>query len=126
MESGSSSDGNTHTDYSFKFAKRFWGNRVSIIIGGKVSTDNSDNSDNSGQTFIDNVSLEYRLDKGATRYVRLFYDSNKQDILEGRLTETGGGLVLRKKIDKLSELFIFRDKKKQLMPVEPPKTGGVK
>jgi hypothetical protein len=118
MESGSSSSGDTHTDYSFRFAKRFWGNRVSIIIGGKVSTGNSSTEDNESQTFIDNVSLEYRLDKGATRYVRLFYDSDKQDILEGRLTETGGGLVLRKKVDKLSELFIFREKKKQLMPPE--------
>ena len=67
-----------------------------------------------GQTFIDNVSIEYRLDKGATRYVRVFYDNNKYDILEGRITEAGAGMVLRKKVDRLGELFLFRDRKKKL------------
>lgn len=32
-------------------------------------------------------------------------------VLEGEITETGVGLVLRKKLDKLSELFIFKKKK---------------
>ena len=30
--------GQMHTDYSFKFAKRFWNNRLRIVIGGKVSS----------------------------------------------------------------------------------------
>ena len=46
-----------------------------------------------------------------TRYVRLFYDKNYESVLEGEITETGVGLVLRKKLDKLSELFIFKKKK---------------
>ena len=46
-----------------------------------------------------------------SRYVRLFYDKNYESVLEGEITETGVGLVLRKKLDKLSELFIFKKKK---------------
>ena len=38
VESGTSQTGTSTTDYSFQFAKRFWGNRISVIIGGKVST----------------------------------------------------------------------------------------
>lgn len=45
------------------------------------------------------------------RYVRLFYDKNYESVLEGEITETGVGLVLRKKLDALSELFIFKKKK---------------
>lgn len=109
VESGTSETGTSTTDYSFQFAKRFWGNRISVIIGGKVST--GADATNSAQSFINNVSVEYRLDQGATRYVKCFYDRNTQDPLEGQLTKTGVGLVLRRKTDRLGELFIFKKKR---------------
>ena len=37
--------------------------------------------------------------------------SQGENALEGEITETGVGIVLRKKLDKLSELFIFKKKK---------------
>lgn len=109
VESGTSQTGTSTTDYSFQFAKRFWGNRISVIIGGKVST--GADATNSAESFINNISVEYRLDQGATRYVKCFYDRNTQDPLEGQLTKTGVGLVLRRKTDRLGELFIFKKKK---------------
>lgn len=109
MESGTSSEGTSTTDYSFRFAKRFWGNRVSVIVGGRVST--GQDADNSAASIIDNIAVEYRLDRTASRYVRMFYDRSTRDPLEGELTKTGAGLVLRKKSDRLGELFIFRRKK---------------
>ena len=99
--------GNKRTDYNFQFAKRFWNNRFRIVIGGTVSTGNAAKQDD---TFIDNVSVEYRLDNSGTRYVRLFHDKNYESVLEGEVIETGVGIVLRKKISKLSELFIFKRK----------------
>lgn len=108
MEQGTSASGSTTTDYSFRFAKRFWGNRISIIVGGKVST--GTDAENTEQTLIDNVSIEYRLDKSATRYVNLFYDKNNESILDGDVMEMGAGLVLRRKTNKLGELFIFKRK----------------
>lgn len=109
MENNMTSTGATTTDYSFQFAKRFWGNRISVIVGGKVST--GAEAQNSAESFIDNIAVEYRLDKSASRYVRVFYDRGVQDPLEGQLTKTGGGLVLRKKSNRLGDLFIFRNKK---------------
>lgn len=111
VESGTTETGTSTTDYSFQFAKRFWGNRISVIIGGKVST--GADAKNSAESFINNVSLEYRLDESATRYVKVFYDRDNQDPLEGQLTKTGAGLVLRRKTDRLGELFIFKKKKKK-------------
>ena len=108
VESGTSAAGTSTTDYSFQFAKRFWGNRISVIVGGKVST--GADAQNSAASIIDNISVEYRLDKSATRYVRVFYDRDTQDPLEGQLTKTGAGLVLRRKTDRLGELFLFRKK----------------
>ena len=100
--------GGKRTDYSFRYSQRFFNNRFQIVIGGKVST--GENATNDAESFIDNISLEYRLDRSGTRYIRLFYDKNYESVLEGEITETGVGLVLRKKLDRLSELFIFKKK----------------
>ncbi len=109
VESGTSEKGTSTTDYSFQFAKRFWGNRISVVIGGKVST--GADAQNSAESFINNISVEYRLDQSASRYVKVFYDRDTQDPLEGQLTKTGAGLVLKRKTDRLGELFIFKRKK---------------
>src|SRR5574344_306653 len=121
MDNSTSSDGKSHTDYSFKFAKRFWNNKLSIIIGGKVSSGSSQQTQEN-QSFIDNVSFEYRLDQTAMRYVRLFYDKNSDDLLEGRIIEYGGGVVLRRKMNKFGELFDFRKNKDIVPPLLPDST----
>ena len=104
-----SETGSKRTDYSFRYSQRLFNNRFQIVIGGKVSQ--GENATNDAESFIDNISLEYRLDRTGTRYIRLFYDKNYESVLEGEITETGVGIVLRKKLDKLSELFIFKRKK---------------
>ncbi len=110
---GTETDG---TDYSFRFAKRFWNNRLSVIIGGRISTGNESVA-KENNSFIDDISLEWRLDDSGTRYVKLFHSKNYEDILEGEIIETGIGVVLRRKVNKLGELFIFR--KKNASPTMP-------
>ena len=112
MEDRTSAEtGDKQTDYSFRYSQRLFNDRVQIVIGGKVTT--GANATNDAESFIDNISLEYRLDTSGTRYVRVFYDKNYESVLDGEITETGVGLVLRRKMDRLGELFIFRKKKKQ-------------
>ena len=108
MESTDREDGGKSTDYNFQFARRFWNNRFRIVIGGTVSTGNAAQKD---ETFIDNVAIEYRLDNSGTRYVKLFHEKNYESVLEGEVVETGVGVVLRKKVSNLGELFIFKKKK---------------
>jgi hypothetical protein len=77
------------------------------VVGGKISTGQTVDEK---QSFIDNISLEYRLDTSGTRYVKLFHNKNYQSLLEGEIIETGAGVVLRKKMRRLGELFIFKNK----------------
>lgn len=105
-----SETGDSQTNYSFRYSQRFFNDRFQIVIGGKVST--GSNAANDAESFIDNISLEYRLDASGSRYIRLFHNKNFESMLEGEITETGVGLVLRKKMDRLGELFIFKTKKK--------------
>ncbi|MBQ8049992.1 MAG: translocation/assembly module TamB domain-containing protein [Bacteroidaceae bacterium] len=118
VDNTNTATGATQTDYSFSFAKRFWGNRISLIIGGKVSSGSE--AQNTGQSIINNISIEYRLDKSATRYVRVYYDRNTESLLEGEVTEMGAGIVLRKKSTRLGELFIFKKNK----PTPAPSLNG--
>ena len=105
-----SEGGGTRTDYSFRFAKRFYNDRIRVVLGGRISTGENINN-GQAQPFIDNVSVEYRLDSSGSRYVKLFHDKNYESLLEGEIIETGGGIVLRKKMMKLRELFNFKKQK---------------
>ena len=120
IEQNANAAGQTYTDYSFKFSKHFWNNRFNFVIGGSVSTGNASQQESDG-TFIDNVSLEYRLDQSAMRYVRLFYDKNKRDILDERIAEYGAGFVWRRKLESLSDLFRFGNNK-ATVPQDSTKT----
>ena len=103
--------GGMQTDYNFSFAKHFWGNRISVVIGGKVSS--GTNAQNTGMSIINNVSVEYRLDNSGTRYVRAFYNKDQETLLESEVMEMGAALVLRRKTERLGDLFIFRTKKSE-------------
>lgn len=112
-------NGSKRTDYSFRFAKRFYNDRIRVVLGGRIST-GADINQGQAQPFIDDVSIEYRLDASGTRYVKLFHNKDYESLLEGELTETGAGIVLRKKMKRMRELFIFRrNKPKEEKMAEP-------
>lgn len=123
VEGSTSASGNAQTDYSFQFAKHLWNDRVTFKIGGKVTAGSEAMAEN--QSFIDNISLEYRVGKGSSRNLRLFYDHDTVDPLEGTYSTAGGGLVLRKKTKTFGEIFLFRNprrkEKKAPMPTNASK-----
>jgi hypothetical protein len=99
--------GDTRRDFSFQFAKRFYNDRIRLMVGGKVSTSTEQDT----EPFLDNVSAEYRLDPSGTKNVKLFHERNYESLLEGEITKTGAGIMFRKKVRWLRELFDFRKKK---------------
>ncbi len=107
-------NGSMHTDYSFKFSKRFWNNRLKIIVGGKVSTGAEQPGQN--QSFFDNVTFEYRLGDTSNKYLNLFYDNNSYDWLEGTTQEFGVGFTWRRTMQSLKEIFSSSKNKKQQVP----------
>ena len=103
MESSTEQDGTMHNDYTFKFAKRFWNNRLSIAVGGKVSS----GPDVSGQnkSFFNNVDLHYRLSDTSNQYLQMFYKRSVYDYLEGYLSQYGAGYMWKKKSQTLKGIF---------------------
>ena len=109
MDNTTTGTGTTRTDYSFKFAKRFWNNRLRIVIGGKVSS--GSDAANENDTFFDNVTFEYRMSQTSNQYLKLFYNRDSYDWLDGYVEEFGGGFIWRKKLQSLKDLFRFRSDK---------------
>ena len=66
IDNTTDASGQMHTDYSFKFSKRLFDNRLKIQLGGKVSSGATD-VPGQQQSFFDNVTMEYRLDQNARR-----------------------------------------------------------
>ena len=115
-----SETGGTYKNYSFSFKKKFWNDRITIVIGGEV---NSGDHPTGNDSFINNVSLEWKISNSSNRYLRLFYDKNYESLLEGEIIETGVGYIYKRKLDNLNELFIF--KKKEERPQIPVRSGGL-
>ncbi|MDO4160101.1 MAG: translocation/assembly module TamB domain-containing protein [Prevotellaceae bacterium] len=120
MDNTTDESGNTQTDYSFKFAKRFWNNRVRIVVGGKVSTGSEVSNQN--ESFFDNVTLEYRLDNSSNKYVKVFYDNNAYDWLEGTTREYGVGFTWRRSLQHFKDIFKFNNNATQSMPAPADST----
>ena len=118
IDNTTDASGTMHTDYSFKFAKRFLDNRLKIEIGGLVSSGES-NAMGQKQSFFDNVTMEYRLNQNATQNLKLFYKQNVYDWLEGYTSEFGAGFVWRRKLDNFWDIFRFWRKEPQRSFAQP-------
>ncbi len=101
---GESDPGGQHTNYSYRLSKNLFGNRVRAVIGGSFSTD-ADPTQNLRENIIGDVSLEYMLDKRDNMFIKLFRHTGYESILEGEITETGVGFVIRKRLLRFTDLF---------------------
>lgn len=119
LDNTTDASGNVHTDYSFKFAKRFWNNRLRIVVGGKVSS--GSDVTNQNKSFFDNVTFEYRLSDTSNKYLKLSYERDSYDWLEGYVGEYSAGFLWKRKLLHFSDLFRFGSDNNQPMPPEPGK-----
>lgn len=102
----------TTTSYSYQLSKSLFNNKFKIAIGGNYSTDASAD-ENLTQNLISDISFEYMIKQTATRtmLVKLFRHSDFESILEGEVSETGVGFVMKRRLSSLKGLFRFRAKK---------------
>jgi hypothetical protein len=117
MDNSTDATGQQRTDYSFKFAKRFLNNRLKVAVGGKVSTGAELQERN--KSFFDNVSLEYRLDNTANKYLSLYFQNNAYDWLDGYTQKYGGGFIWRRTLQHWTEIFKLKDTSSSMMTARP-------
>lgn len=105
-----------YTDYTYSFSRSFYNDRVRAIIGGKVQTGNIPG--NKEQTLIDNAALEYQIDKSGSQYFKIFHHRIYDNIFEGEISETGLSYIIRRKLERLVDLFRFK-KERIPQPLDP-------
>jgi hypothetical protein len=97
--------GGEHTDFSYSVSHNFFNDRVRITVGGRVSTDAT--SQDLTDDIMSDISVEYRLAARDNMFVRLFRNNTRPSILEGEVVETGVGFVMRRRLNRLGDLFRF-------------------
>ncbi|MDE7407004.1 MAG: translocation/assembly module TamB domain-containing protein, partial [Muribaculaceae bacterium] len=90
----------------YKVSKSLFNNRFKISIGGNYSSD-SDADSNLAEDLINDISLEYVLNKSGSMYVKLFRHTGYESILEGEITQTGVGFVYKRKLRRVADMFRF-------------------
>ena len=60
------------------------------------------------------MSLEYRLDDNATKYVNFFFQNNAYDWLDGYTQKYGAGFIWRRSVQHFLDIF---KKRQTLMPL---------
>ena len=94
------------TSYSYQVSKSLFHNRFKISVGGNYTTDAAAD-ENFSENLISDISFEYLLKQtqNVTMYARLFRHTGYQSILEGEITEMGGGFLFRRRLSNLKQLF---------------------
>ncbi|MBQ0114415.1 MAG: translocation/assembly module TamB domain-containing protein [Bacteroidales bacterium] len=111
----------TETSYSYRLSKNLFNDRFKIVVGGEYSTDASA-EENFAQNLISDISFEYNLNASGNKYVRLFRHSGFESVLEGQVTETGVGFVMKRKVASLKDFFKLKSPKlKSMDSVAAPK-----
>lgn len=92
--------------YSYSMSKSLFDNRFKISVGGNYTTDASAD-ENFSENLISDISFEYilRQTSNVTMYMRLFRHTGYESILEGEITETGVGFVMKRRLSTLRNLF---------------------
>jgi hypothetical protein len=99
--------GASRTDYSYSLSKSLFSDRVKISIGGRVSDETAPGGGHQGvaDNLLEDVTLEYRLTERDNMFLKLYRYNTRPSILEGEVTETGGGFVIRRRMNRLGEMF---------------------
>ncbi len=108
FNNGSDGINGAQTSYSYQVSKSLFNNRFKIQVGGNYSTDSSPD-ENLGENLISDVSVEYILkqSQNSNMALKLFRHMGYESILEGEITETGVGFVMKRKLLNLLNLFSF-------------------
>lgn len=102
-------------DYLGRFYMGFLKERIYTTLGMRYST----NDPVTGNRFyLDEASLEYRLDAEGSRFVRVYNQTDYENLFEGEIRKTGVSAIFRRKVKRLTDLFDFRKRRNRTVTEE--------
>ena len=102
-------------DYLGRFYKDFVNERINTKLGLRYTTKDPTFGN---QFFFDEISLGYRLDTDGSRRIQLFLNKQYANLFEAEISKIGAGFTLQRKVKRLTDLFIFRQKEAVILKKE--------
>lgn len=100
---GAAGEGNT--DLSIDLEKSFMNDRVVVRIGSTIALeDNTPNVQNS-QEMMTNITIEYKITPDGTYRLKVYRKNDYEDIVVGRITRTGIGLLFQHDFSRFKNIF---------------------
>lgn len=97
--------GQGSTDLSIDLAKSFMDDRIIIKVGSTIALEDNQQSAQGSQEVMTNFSLEYKLTPEGTYRLKFFRTNDLEDIVVGRITRTGGGILYQKDFNRLRNIL---------------------
>jgi hypothetical protein len=108
-------------DYMARFYKSFINERLNTTLGLRYSTKDPVFGN---RLFLDDVSLEYRLDTEGSRSIKAFSAKEYESLFEGEISKIGASFSLRRTVKRFRDLFLPA-KKETVVKEEDIKDGEV-
>ena len=103
-------------DYLGRFYMGFLKERIYTTLGMRYSTNDPVMGN---RLYLDEASLEYRLDADGSRFVKVYNQTDYENLFEGEIRKTGLSAIFRRKVKRLADLFDFRKRRNRTVVTEP-------
>lgn len=100
---GAAGEGNT--DLNIDLAKTFLDNRMIVKVGSTIAIEDNSSNYSDQQTMMANVSVEYKLTPDGRYRFKVFSETDLEDIVVGRITRTGAGIIFKHDFDRINQIF---------------------
>jgi autotransporter translocation and assembly factor TamB len=121
---GSETNDNLRTEMEIAATRKFLDNRLGVQLGTTVvlQADESEQQKSLAERFSPEFNVDYKLNKPRTLSIETFRKSEYRGLMEGKVINTGIGVVYQKNFNKFSDLF--GKKPDELKPVAEKETNG--
>jgi hypothetical protein len=100
---GAAGEGNT--DLSVDLEKSLLNNRVIVRVGSTVALENNQNSGSDSKEMMTNIVIEYKITPDGRYRFKAFRETDFENIVIGRITRSGAGLLFQRDFNRLNRLF---------------------
>lgn len=108
--------GRTEVEVGIK--KQLFNERLTVQVGGSVDVEGEKAKENSASDITGDLNMEYKLTKDGRYRLKGFRHSQQEEAIEGKIIETGAGIMYVRDFNKWRELF--RKPKDKKTPVSTP------
>ena len=108
------SEGQGETDLTVDLQKTLFNDRVVVRVGSTVALEQNDPMMDNSQQLMTNFIVEYKITEDGRYRLKAFRKTDMEDILVGRITRTGAGIVFRRTFDRSNQILRKDSEEKRL------------